>query len=88
MSGTWDGTFGRDIGTGHWDDGVHGTWVRLLLFTLLPKRERKPNIKYSSEEYDLSAVSAMNRKVLLFGMHIIHGTDIKATKLKHRRKSV
>ena len=53
-----------------------------------PRRERKPNIKYSSEEYDLSAVSAMNRKVLLFGMNVIHGTEIKATRLKRRRKSV
>ena len=33
-----------------------------------PKRARKPNVKYNSEEYDLSSVSASKKRLLLSGL--------------------
>ena len=48
-----------------------------------PRREKKPNIKYSSAEYDLSAVSAGEKKVWLFGLHI-RKPEIKASELKYK----
>ena len=38
-----------------------------------PKRDRKPNVKYSSEEYELASVSASKRKLVLSGMFVKQG---------------
>ena len=35
-----------------------------------PKRNKRPNVKYSSEEYDLSAVSAVKKGLCLSGLYI------------------
>ena len=35
-----------------------------------PKRDRKPNVKYRSDEYDLSSVSASKRRLVLSGLHV------------------
>ena len=35
-----------------------------------PKRNRRPNVKYSSEEYDLSAVSAVKKGLCLSGLYV------------------
>ena len=59
-TGRWDGTLGRDVGTGH------GTWVRLLLFTLL--------IRVWILQYDIS--SSYNKRgftescTILIGSHL------------------
>ena len=50
-----------------------------------PRREKKPNIKYSSAEYDLSALSAGEQKVWLFGLHI-RKPEINASELEYRMK--
>ena len=38
-----------------------------------PKRDRKPNVKYSAEEYDLDSVSASKRRLLLSGLYVKQG---------------
>ena len=38
-----------------------------------PKRDRRPNVRYKSEEYDLSAVSATRNGLLLSGVHVKQG---------------
>ena len=43
-----------------------------------PKRDRKPNVKYSAEEYELASVSASNRKLVLSGVFV------KRDRLKNR----
>ena len=35
-----------------------------------PKRDRRPNVKYRSEEYDLSSVSASKKGLLLSGLYV------------------
>ena len=35
-----------------------------------PKREKRPNVKYSSEEYDLSKVSASKTNLVLSGLYV------------------
>ena len=35
-----------------------------------PKRDRKPNVKYGSDEYDLSSLSASKRRLVLSGLHV------------------
>ena len=35
-----------------------------------PKREKRPNVKYSSEEYDLSKVSAAKTQLMLSGLYV------------------
>ena len=35
-----------------------------------PKREKRPNVKYSSEEYDLSKVSASRTNLVLSGLYV------------------
>ena len=35
-----------------------------------PKREKRPNVKYSSEEYDLSKVSAAKTQLMLSGLYM------------------
>ena len=34
------------------------------------KRDRRPNVKYRPEEYDLSSVSAATKSLLLSGMYV------------------
>ena len=38
-----------------------------------PKRDRRPNVKYSTDEYDLSAVSATRKGLLLSGVYVKQG---------------
>ena len=38
-----------------------------------PKRDRKPNVRYSAEEYDLASVSASKRKLVLSGVFVKQG---------------
>ena len=38
-----------------------------------PKRVRRPNVKYGSEEYDLSAVSANKKNLILSGLYVKRG---------------
>ena len=38
-----------------------------------PKRIRRPNVKYGSEEYDLSAVSANKKNLILSGLYVKRG---------------
>ena len=38
-----------------------------------PKRDRRPNVRYKSEEYDLSSVSASKRGLLLSGLNVKQG---------------
>ena len=35
-----------------------------------PKRDRRPNVKYRSEEYELSSVSASKKGLLLSGLYV------------------
>ena len=43
-----------------------------------PKRDRRPNVRYSAEEYDLATVSASRQGLILSGLHV------KQTRLKNR----
>ena len=38
-----------------------------------PKRDRRPNVKYNSEEYDLPSVSASKKRLLLSGLCVKQG---------------
>ena len=38
-----------------------------------PKRIRRPNVRYGSEEYDLSAVSANKKNLILSGLYVKRG---------------
>ena len=35
-----------------------------------PRRQRRPNVKYSDQEYDLSAVAAPKKRIQLLGLYI------------------
>ena len=38
-----------------------------------PKRDRRPNVKYSAEEYDLAKLSASKKGLLLSGLYVKQG---------------
>ena len=38
-----------------------------------PKRDRRPNVRYSAEEYDLASVSASKRRLVLSGVYVKQG---------------
>ena len=38
-----------------------------------PQRDRRPNVRYRSDEYDLSSVSASNKCLLLSGLYVNQG---------------
>ena len=46
------------------------TGILLQLAVGRPQRDRKPNVRYSAEEYDLAKLSASKKGLLLSGLYV------------------